>query len=221
MAQQSNLKIDSIKVFGERHSGTNAIGFFAGKNFNLKFKHYDFLGWKHRLAPSKNEWSKFDVSNCLFIFCFRNPYSWLKSMHIEPYYDHYPKLKELSFENFLQFSIEDYENAIIMWNKKNESYIKMSNEVPNSFRINVEDFHESQSSFHSKIGEMLNVLETPLHTVDEYMTGRGRKLSGNITESLSTPNLKNSEIEVINSFLSNKIMEECGYSFLSLGDNHE
>jgi len=48
------LKIDSIKVFGERHSGTNAIGHFAGKNFNLKFQHYDFLGWKHRLASKKD-----------------------------------------------------------------------------------------------------------------------------------------------------------------------
>ena len=61
MEQQLNLKINSLKVFGERHCGTNAIGYFAGKNFNLQVKHYDFLGWKHRLAPKKNEWSKFDV----------------------------------------------------------------------------------------------------------------------------------------------------------------
>jgi len=33
------LSINSIKIFGERHSGTNAIGYFAGKNFNLKFQH--------------------------------------------------------------------------------------------------------------------------------------------------------------------------------------
>jgi len=65
--------IDSIKVFGERHSGTNAIGYFSGKNFNLQFKHYNFLGWKHRLAPEQAEWSKFDVESCLFIFCLRNP----------------------------------------------------------------------------------------------------------------------------------------------------
>ena len=39
-------------------------------------------------------------------------------MHQEPYYDHYPKIKELSFDQFVQFSIEDYENAIAMWNQK-------------------------------------------------------------------------------------------------------
>ena len=84
--------IDSIKVFGERHSGTNAIGYFAGQNFNLETKRHDFLGWKHRLAPEREEWSKFDVESCLFIFCLRNPYSWLQAMHKEPYYEHYPCL---------------------------------------------------------------------------------------------------------------------------------
>ena len=129
--------IDSIKVFGERHSGTNAIGYFAGKNFDLQFKHYNFLGWKHRLAPEQEEWSKFDVESCLFIFCLRNPYSWLQAMHKEPYYEHYPKIKELSFEDFLKFSIEDYENSIVMWNKKNLSYQRMAKEVPHAVIVNV------------------------------------------------------------------------------------
>ena len=51
-------------------------------------------------------------------------------MHKEPYYEHYPKIKELSFEDFLKFSIEDYENSIAMWNKKNLSYQRMAKEVP-------------------------------------------------------------------------------------------
>ena len=68
MAQRLNLTINSIKVFGERHCGTNAIGYFVGKNFNLKFQHYDFLGWKHRLAPKKDEWSKFNVLKIAYLF---------------------------------------------------------------------------------------------------------------------------------------------------------
>ena len=147
--------IDSIKVFGERHSGTNAIGYFAGKNFDLQFKHYNFLGWKHRLAPEQEEWSKFDVESCLFIFCLRNPYSWLQAMHKEPYYDHYPKIKELSFEDFLKFSIEDYENSIAMWNKKNLSYQRMAKEVPSSIIINVEEFHSSQEKIHADLQQVL------------------------------------------------------------------
>tara|TARA_B100001121_G_scaffold256694_1_gene234647 strand:- start:53 stop:268 length:216 start_codon:yes stop_codon:yes gene_type:complete len=49
------LKINSFKIFGERHTGTNAVGLFLRENFNLGFKYYDYLGWKHRLAPKKSE----------------------------------------------------------------------------------------------------------------------------------------------------------------------
>ena len=116
------MKIDSIKIFGERHTGTNALNLFIRENFDLTFKHYDFLGWKHRLAPKKSEWVKYDTANTLFIFLFRNPYSWLCSMYREPYYHHYLKINDRPFEEFLKFSIEDYENIICLWNQKNESY---------------------------------------------------------------------------------------------------
>ena len=174
MEQQLNLKINSLKVFGERHCGTNAIGYFAGKNFNLRFEHYDFLGWKHRLAPKKNEWSKFNVESCLFIFCIRNPYSWIKAMHKEPYYEHYPKIKDLPLKDFVNFSIEDYENCIAMWNLKNQSYIVMSEEVPNSIVINVEDFHSNQLAFHTNLASLLDKKDVPLTEMNNYVNGRGR-----------------------------------------------
>ena len=168
------MKIDSIKVFGERHSGTNAIGYFVGKNFNLRANRYDFLGWKHRLAPKQSEWEKFEVKNCLFIFCIRNPYSWLKAMHKEPYYEHYPKIKELSFEEFIKFSIEDYENAIVMWNQKNLSYLQMSAEVPHSIVIPVETFHRSQENIHAELQKIADKPNTPFIPMNEYVNGRGR-----------------------------------------------
>ena len=156
------MKINSIKVFGERHSGTNAIGYFVSENFNLKSQNYDFLGWKHRLAPKKAEWIKFGVENCLFIFCIRNPYSWLISMHREPYYEHYPKIKDLPFREFIKFSIEDYENCIEMWNQKNHSYFLMAEEVPNALVINVEDFHDDQFKFHNIISRMIKKFSSPV-----------------------------------------------------------
>ena len=208
------MKIDSIKVFGERHSGTNAIGFFVGKNFNLKFKPYDFLGWKHRLAPKKDEWSKFDVQSCLFIFCIRNPYSWIKAMHREPYYDHYPKIKDLTLEEFIQFSIEDYENCVVMWNQKNDSYIRMSEEVPNSIIINVEDFHNNQSKFHASIASLLNKKDLPVIEMNDYVNGRGRHEQKDITSSLRVPALDKELIESINSSLFEETMKKCKYKLL-------
>ena len=209
------MEIDSIKVFGERHSGTNAIGYFAGKNFNLKFQHYDFLGWKHRLAPTKDEWSKFEVQNCLFIFCMRNPYSWIPAMHREPYNDHYPKIKDLSLESFIQFSIEDYENCISMWNQKNDSYFKMSEEVPNSIIINVEDFHADQQKFHERMADILKRQEVPLVKMNHYVNGRGRHEQKDIASSLQVPELEKSLIKLINSFLSSEIMKKCNYKLLT------
>ena len=209
------MKIDSIKVFGERHSGTNAIGYFAGKNFNLKFQHYDFLGWKHRLAPKKEEWSKFEVENCLFIFCIRNPYSWIQAMHREPYYDHYPKIKDLSLESFVQFSIEDYENCIAMWNQKNDSYFRMSEEAPNSIIINVEDFHADQKKLHGHMADVLNRQDLPLIQMNDYVNGRGWHEQKDIASSLRVPALERGVIKTINSFLSIETMKKCNYKLLT------
>jgi len=209
------LKIDSIKVFGERHSGTNAIDYFSGKNFNLKFQHYDFLGWKHRLAPKKEEWSKFEVENCLFIFCIRNPYSWIQAMHREPYYDHYPKIKDLSLESFVQFSIEDYENCIVMWNQKNDSYLRMSEEVPNSIIINVEDFHADQKKLHGHMADVLNRQDLPLIQMNDYVNGRGWHEQKDIASSLRVPALERGVIKTINSFLSIETMKKCNYKLLT------
>ena len=209
------MKINSIKVFGERHTGTNAIGYFVGKNFNLKFLHYDFLGWKHRLAPKKDEWSKFDVQNCLFIFCIRNPYSWIQAMHREPYYDHYPKVKDLSLQEFVQFSIEDYENCIEMWNQKNDSYFRMSNEVPNSIIVNVEDFHADQNTFHKNLADLLNSQDLPLIKMNDYVNGRGWHEKKDIASSLEVPKLDKSVVKIINSFLSVETMKKCNYKLLT------
>jgi len=214
MERRLSLTINSIKVFGERHCGTNAIGYFAGKNFSLKFQHYDFLGWKHRLAPKKEEWSKFNVQNCLFIFCMRNPYSWIKAMHKEPYYDHYPKIKDLSLENFIQFSIEDYENCISMWNQKNDSYFSMAEEVPNSVVINVEDFNSDQKMFHTNIADLLNRHDEPFIKMNDYVNGKGRHGQNDITSSLQIPKLDKKLLRIINSSLSEETMKKCNYELL-------
>ena len=208
------MKINSIKVFGERHSGTNAIGYFAGKNFNLKLQKYDFLGWKHRLAPKAKEWSKFNVDSCLFIFCIRNPYSWIHAMYIEPYYEHYPKIKDLPFNEFLRFSIEDYENCISMWNQKNESYFLMAEEVPNALVINVEDFHNNQMKFHTKIANILQINNLPLIKMDDYVNGRGLHDQKDISESLNIPKLDQKILDIINASLAEEIMKKCKYKIL-------
>ena len=208
------MKIDSVKIFGERHIGTNAINLFIRENFDLTFKYYDFLGWKHRLAPKKSEWVKHDTSNTLFIFLFRNPYAWLRSMYKEPYYHHYLKINDRSFDEFLKFSIEDYENSICLWNQKNESYLRMSKEVKHSVNIRIEDFRLDQEHIHSLIANAIGQNSRKLVELTSYINGRGIEENKSIDSSLAIPELTKLEKNFINSYLSRSIMRKIGYDFL-------
>lgn len=205
--------VQSFKIFGERHTGTNALSSFIIENFNIKFLYYDYLGWKHRLAPNETEIQKFATQETIFLFTFRNPYSWLKAMHRDPYYYHYPKITELNFFEFVQFQIEDYENLIMLWNQKNSSYLEMINKVPISMLVKVEDFHNDQQSYFNKISSKIE-FNGNFIPMDRYLNGRGQSSDKSVTESLSIPNLSREEIEVINRYLDKDLMKELNYNLL-------
>ena len=205
--------VQSFKIFGERHTGTNALSSFIIENFNIKFLYYDYLGWKHRLAPNESEIQKFATQETIFLFTFRNPYSWLKAMHRDPYYYHYPKITELNFFEFVQFQIEDYENLIMLWNQKNLSYLEMINKVPISMLVKVEDFHNDQQSYFDKISSKIE-FNGNFIPMERYLNGRGQSSDKSVTESLSIPNLSSDEIEVINHYLDKDLMKELNYNLL-------
>lgn len=205
--------VQSFKIFGERHTGTNALSSFIIENFNIKFLYYDYLGWKHRLAPNETEIQKFATQETIFLFTFRNPYSWLKAMHRDPYYYHYPKITELNFFEFVQFQIEDYENLIMLWNQKNLSYLEMINKVPISMLVKVEDFHNDQQSYFDKISSKIE-FNGNFIPMERYLNGRGQSSDKSVTESLSIPSLSREEIEVINRYLDKDLMKELNYNLL-------
>lgn len=205
--------VQSFKIFGERHTGTNALSSFIIENFNIKFLYYDYLGWKHRLAPNETEIQKFATQETIFLFTFRNPYSWLKAMHRDPYYYHYPKITELNFFEFVQFQIEDYENLIMLWNQKNSSYLEMINKVPISMLVKVEDFHNDQQSYFNKISSKIE-FNGNFIPMERYLNGRGQSSDKSVTESLSIPSLSREEIEVINRYLDKDLMKELNYNLL-------
>tara|TARA_A100001035_G_C27703704_1_gene463767 strand:+ start:300 stop:926 length:627 start_codon:yes stop_codon:yes gene_type:complete len=207
------LIVQSFKIFGERHTGTNALSSFIIENFNIKFLYYDYLGWKHRLAPNETEIQKFATQETIFLFTFRNPYSWLKAMHRDPYYYHYPKITELNFFEFVQFQIEDYENLIMLWNQKNLSYLEMINKVPISMLVKVEDFHNDQQSYFDKISSKIE-FNGNFIPMERYLNGRGQSSDKSVTESLSIPSLSHEEIEVINHYLDKDLMRELNYNLL-------
>tara|TARA_B100001079_G_C16060722_1_gene361286 strand:- start:156 stop:563 length:408 start_codon:yes stop_codon:yes gene_type:complete len=135
-------------------------------------------------------------------------------MYKEPYYHHYLKINDRSFEEFIKFSIEDYENSICLWNQKNESYLKMSKEVNHSLNICIEDFRLDQSKIHQQIAEMIGIKSAEFIEFNNYVNGRGVEINKDIDKSLAIPEFSNSEINYINSYLSRSIMKEIGYDFL-------
>jgi len=204
--------ITRFKIFGERHTATNALSAFLTQNFSLPSLYYDYLGWKHRLAPKKEEWEKFNPAQTLFIFTIRNPYTWLKAMHREPYYYHQPQIVKLTFREFILHSVEDYENYIKMWNLKNLSYLRMSNEVPNALVVRMEDFLLEQQELHERVGTLVQNNEE-FRPFDKYVSGYGvdeNKALSHITELPPVPDLT---YEIINAQLDKSLMETFGYDY--------
>ena len=204
--------ITAFKIFGERHTGTNVIQQFISLNFNLEAKYYEYLGWKHRLAPDDLELKKHNIDNTLFIFTFRSPYSWLKAMHREPYYSHFPGMTQLSFDEFITFQIEDYENSISMWNKKNKSYLELSRKVPKALIITLEEFRLNQSKIFQSLNSILETDIQEMKSITSYINGRGILKERDIDENIFMDNLSPRNLDTINSLLDFNIMAELGYS---------
>ena len=201
--------MNTVKIFGERHTGTNAIESFVQSNFSVDLPYYEYFGWKHRRAPSSDEWRKTDVTNTLFIFSVRNPYSWLPAMHREPYAYHQPYLKTLNFEDFLTAPIEEYENILCMWAEKYWSYLRMAREVPNSIFIRIESFNRDQQSTFNKLEKFMNT-KGKFVPFTKYVNGTGVKTTS-VSHSLAIPDLSKESLRYIASTIDRRLLEQFSY----------
>jgi len=210
--------ISAFKIFGERHTGTNALSLFIRENFPLKMHYYEFLGWKHRLAPNYQEFSKFNISDTLFIFLIRNPYAWLQAMYREPYYNHYHRINELPFEEFLTFQFEDYENLMAMWSIKNTSYLEMAKWVPNALVIKLEDFRNDQNEVFKKISGFIPPKQERCIELNSYINGRGHIQDQDIDKNLRMNTLSQPALEIINRNLDFRLMASLKYDLMETYD---
>jgi len=103
------------------------------------------LGWKHtcvKPASTLKKYKKFN-SNLYFLTITKNPYSWLLSLHRNPYHQH--NRKTVDFETFLITPWKTVGrdnirklllNPIELWNIKNASYLRL--DELNSLNITTE-----------------------------------------------------------------------------------
>ncbi len=210
------MGIEQIKIFGERHTASNAAAGLIQQNFSQRLLDYGFLGWKHRLAPQQKEWRKRDLSQTLVVVTVRNPYSWLKAMHRDPYNQHMPMLQKLPFVFFLQHSIEDYENVLQMWNQKYHAYLRLLEEVPHGMVIKAEELAADQADIFAKLQIELgeNTPQTDFKPFERYVNGFGeqKKDYQQVTE---LPQLNQQEQDIIKQSLNADLMKQLGYDFLS------
>ncbi|MEW6079401.1 MAG: hypothetical protein AB1724_16465 [Thermodesulfobacteriota bacterium] len=121
---------DTIKIYGERNTGTNYLGRLIDLNLNARqlpgvvppfisklqkilpgneiirdlyfsLSFSSNLGWKHtRVSPAALKTSPLVNSNLVILTVTRNPYAWLLSLYRRPYHQRYAD--NPSFETFLQ-----------------------------------------------------------------------------------------------------------------------
>jgi hypothetical protein len=207
-----------IKIYGERNSGTIFLEWLLKKNLSVNILETHELGWKHRLAPEEAELSEFNRENVIFLCLVKNPYSWLLSMHKRPY--NHESLKNLSFLDFVTYSYGDYRNPVIMWNKKNRSYLDMAGFVSHHEMVKYEDILQDSSILLNKITEKYDISRPPFYkSVSNLLTNsHGIKQQKFHKEyylnELWIKKLRDEHIERINQFIDKDLMEKFNYSIL-------
>jgi hypothetical protein len=144
----------TIKIYGERNTGTNYLQQLINKNLNVHIlqgtapyrirKLQKFLpgkewlvdlyfsqtfsknlGWKHSLVKNTKKLNKYKITGKIsFITLTKNPYSWLISLYRRPYHQYYTEKPD--FETFLNstWKTVQRENAQKVFNNPIELWNK-------------------------------------------------------------------------------------------------
>lgn len=185
------------------------------------------LGWKHKLIiPQSIEEMKQYKNSLYVIILTRNPYSWLLSLHQNPYG---PQSIHASFEQFLTEPFktlkrenhpEPFENPIMLWNEKNKSYIQIKNCLPSIIvkfedllldPESVVDFISGQFKIKRKDVDFKNKTESTKEKDKDFHYYQNYYLKEIWKEKLD----KNS-INVINHYLDENLLNYFDYKIISI-----
>lgn len=172
------MKIEKIQIFGERCSGTTYLTNLIVNNFKIEITfEYGFKHWfikNHYPRCQENRTTDMeclrdlsDNENTLFLVIFRDPYDWLRSLHIHPHQA--PEHWGISFSQFLRkkwisyeydhgdrplwpknsksdpyYYIEDTENVCNLRTMKIEHFLNLKKRVRYFHKINYENLREDQ-----------------------------------------------------------------------------
>lgn len=206
-----------IKIYGERNSGTIYLEWLLKNNFNIELLDKPITGWKHRIAPSKEEISSLDNDIC-YVCLVKNPYSWLLSMQKRP--KGHDELKNLRFRKFLICPYGDYRNPIIMWNLKNQSYIDLGTYTKNHVVVLYEDLLQDISPSLNSIAQKFGLEIPPIYKNIQSKLTSTTVISGSkfhpayYLKEKWKQKLKPIHIDIINEFLDKELMDKLNYTLL-------
>lgn len=163
-----------IQIFGQRGSGTNYLEQLLLANFkNIEIVNY--YAFKHIWNANLQKTVQND-DNIKIIIIVRNPYNWLRSVHRQPH--HCPQLVGLPFDKFVRArwiayskvawnsanpnirlknlhkapKVEEFENAIIMRNQKNQLFLQIAKEHPD--KVCLINYESLESDFNSALSKI-------------------------------------------------------------------
>jgi len=115
----TDTKISSFFLMGERCSGTKFVNSLISRNFNIekaKFSHKHFIPWLNVSKSDKINSSQLtnsetielfkNTEHVLFIFLVRDPYDWLRSFYQKPH--HVKNDLKKNFSTFISHNWECY-----------------------------------------------------------------------------------------------------------------
>ena len=129
--------------------------------FYLTYKHN--LGWKHTCVKPVTALKKYNIlaNDISFLTITKNPYSWLLSLHRNPYHLYCGKP---DFETFLVTPLKTIgrdncsktlRNPMELWNVKNASYLQLTE--LNCLNITTESIFENPKTVVNKIGTQFSI----------------------------------------------------------------
>ena len=235
-----------LKIFGERNTGTNYFSELILKNFDVelldgklrkgnlftfnewtKDLYFSFtkkhnLGWKHSsinidLINNHN-------NQPVIITLTKNPYSFLLSLFKRPY--HYKGRKPDTFSAFLaskwgvrkrdNYNKEYYTNPIVLWNKKNQSYINLNTANIVSLLFTYEELLADPNRVLKKISFACDLpLRENFSNIDSSTKNDDKNFSDYQKYYLNEEwkeSISNEELLIINSYLDEEVMSFFNYS---------
>lgn len=240
------MQIKDVQIFGERCSGTNFIHALIERNFDVTvtsdygFKHWFIPGVHPRGKPNRttdleSRKNLKDSNNTLFLFVFRNPYSWLQSLYLKPHHSEGSKFSD--FHSFLRtewtsgdkirqhekweknhndkfFWIESEKNILSLRNLKNAHFFSVMKAVQHSLKIKYEAIATDQSEI-LELAQMYRLKRRAKKLV-EIQNYKGK--AGELFKQPNYPRISLRDFKYINHELNWNLEKEIGYPKASLFD---